>query len=260
MIKTLMRKFLMLICAAVFIGGLTVFTASAQTDHVNLEEGLPTELEDAYPTAYRNREVQFFTRYERTRDGKDRVTFQPTLEFGVFRNAELKFTAPFFAGSADKTGSGDIQAELLYNFNTESRKLPAFAVVGRVTAPSGRRSAGVDTAVKFIATKSISNRLDRLHLNLELERNGGARFDERNTLYRAIFGYSGRIGADTLFVADFVRKQERMRGENSNIVEAGFRRQINPLTIITFGAGVGIGEQSPKFRFTIGIQRTITIF
>lgn len=88
----------------------------------------------------------------------------------------------------------------------------------------------------------------------------GTRFDERNTLYRAIFGYSGRVGADTLFVVDFVRRQERLRGENSNVVEAGFRRQLNPLTVLTIGAGVGIGEQSPKFRFTIGFQRTITIF
>lgn len=259
MIKLLTRKLKVLTFAAVLIGGLTA-VAPAQTDHVNLEEGLPTQLEDAYPTAYRNREIQFFTSYERTRDGRDRVTLQPTLEFGVFRNAELKFTAPFFAGSADKRNSGDIQAELLYNFNTESHALPAFAVVGRVTAPSGRRSAGLDTAVKFIATKSISNRFDRLHVNLELERNGAARFDERNTLYRAIFGYSGRVGADTLLVADFVRKQERLRGENSNVIEAGIRRQINPLTIITFGAGVGIGEQSPRFQIRIGIQRSITIF
>lgn len=232
----------------------------AQTDHVNLEEGLPTSLEDAYPTAYRNREVQFFTRYERMRDGSDRVTLNPRFEFGPFRNAQVSIEAPFYTGSGDKTNSGDVRVEALYNFNTESRKLPAFAIAGRITAPSGRDSRGVDTAVKFIATKSISNRFDRLHLNLELERNAGARFDERNTLYRAILGYSGRIGADTLFVADFVRRQERMRGENSNIIEAGIRRQLNPLTVLTIGAGAGIGEQSPRFQISIGVQRSITIF
>lgn len=257
------KKFINLFCraalVAAFIGSLITF-AAAQTDHINLEEGLPTSLEDAYPTAYRNREIQFFTRYERTRDGKDRVTLNPRLEFGAFRNTQISIEAPFYTGSADRTGSGDIRLEAFYNFNTESRKVPAFAVAGRITAPSGRNSRGVDSAIKFIATKSISNRFDRVHLNLELERNGGARFDERNTLYTAIFGYSGRVGADTVFVADFVRKQERMRGENSNIIEAGIRRQINPLTILTIGAGVGIGEQSPRFQIRIGIQRTITIF
>lgn len=260
MFESLKDVFLKLICAAVFIGGLNVFTASAQTDHINLEEGLPTELEDAYPTAYRNREFQFFTRYERQRDGSDRVVLTPRFEYGLFRNAQVSVTVPFYTGSADRTGSGDIRIEAFYNFNTESRKLPAFAVVGRITAPTGKDSAGLDAAMKFIATKSISNRLDRLHLNLELERNAGARFDERNTLYRAIFGYSGRVGADTLFVADFVRRQERLRGENSNIIEAGIRRQLNPLTILTLGAGAGIGEQSPRFLISVGIQRSLKIF
>lgn len=259
MFKLLKGKFLKITFVAALIFGANLF-AAAQTDHVNLEEGLPTSLEDAYPTAYRNREFQFVTRYERGRDGTDRVTLNPRVEFSLFRNSQFKIEAPFYTGSGDKTGSGDIRVEGFYNFNTESRKLPAFAISGRIIAPSGRNSRGVDTAIKFIATKSISNRFDRLHVNLELERNGGARFDERNTLYTAIVGYSGRVGADTLFVADFVRRQERLRGENSNIIEAGIRRQINPLTVISFGAGVGIGEQSPRFQFRIGIQRSITIF
>jgi hypothetical protein len=257
--RLLQTNFLIITFAAAFIGIFSTF-AAAQTDHVNLEEGLPTSLEDAYPTAYRNREVQFYTRYERGRDGTDRVVYNPRFEFGPFRNTQVSVTVPFYSGSGDRTGSGDVQIEAFYNFNTESRKLPAFAVVGRVTAPSGKNSRGLDTAVKFIATKSISNRFDRLHVNLELERNAGARFDERNTLYRAILGYSGRIGADTLFVADFVRRQERMRGENSNVIEAGIRRQLNPLTVLTFGAGVGVGEQSPRFQISIGIQRSISIF
>ncbi len=259
MFETLKNTLLKITFAAIFIGGLTT-CAAAQTDHVNLEEGLPTSLEDAYPTAYRNREVQFFTRYERGRDGTDRVVYVPRFEFGPFRNTEVKVEVPFYSGSGDRTGSGDVRVEALYNFNTESRKLPAIAIAGRISAPTGRDSRGVDTAVKFIATKSISNRFDRVHLNLELENNGGARFDERNTLYRAIFGYSGRVGADTLVVADFVRRQELLRGENSNIIEAGIRRQLNPLTILTIGAGAGIGEQSPRFQITIGIQRTLTIF
>ena len=259
MFKLLKNTLLKLIYAAIFIGGLTTF-AAAQTDHINLEEGLPTSLEDAYPTAYLNREVHFFTRYERGRDGTDRVEYVPRFEFGPFRNTEVKVEVPFYSGSGDRTGSGDVSVEALYNFNTESRNVPAFAISGRISAPTGKDSRGVDTAVKFIATKSVSNRFDKVHLNLELENNGGARFDERNTLYRAIAGYSGRVGADTLFVADFVRRQERLRGENSNVIEAGFRRQLNPLTVLTFGGGVGIGEQSPRFQITIGIQRTLTIF
>ncbi|MFN7141083.1 MAG: hypothetical protein ACK4UN_17270, partial [Limisphaerales bacterium] len=74
--------------------------------------------------------------------------------------------------------------------------------------------------------------------------------------YTAIIGYSRRLNADTLIVADFVREQERERGENSNIVEVGIRRQITPLTLIAIGLGAGIGEESPDFRATAGFQKS----
>lgn len=257
--KLLSTRVWCLIYAVIFIGALNS-VASARTDHVNFEAGLPTSLENAYPTAYRNREFQFFTRYERGRDGTDRVTLNPRVEFGPFRNTQVKIEAPFHTGSGDKTGSGDVRVEAFYNFNTEGRKPPAFAIVGGVFAPSGRNGAGLDTAVQFIATKSVSDRFDRIHLNVELERNAGARFDERYSLYRANSGYSGRIGADNLLVADFGRRQERMRGENSSVIEAVIRRQLNPLRVLTFGAGAGIGEQAPRVQISIGIQRSIKIF
>ncbi len=50
MFESTKKTLLKLTFAAIFIGGLTTF-AAAQTDHINLEEGLPTQLEDAYPTA-----------------------------------------------------------------------------------------------------------------------------------------------------------------------------------------------------------------
>jgi hypothetical protein len=230
--------------------------ASAQTDHYNLEEGLPTRVEDAYPTAYRNREFQGLIRYERTREGGDRVLFNPRVEFGFARNWQAKISVPFLAGSADRTGSGDVRVEALYNFNTEGLRLPGIALSARADIPAGKDSAGLDTAAKFILTKSISNRLDRLHLNLELMHNAGRREDERSTRYAAILGYSTRVGPDTILVADFICEQERRAGENANIIEAGIRHQVTPRTVFTIGAGAGIREESPKFRISIGIQRS----
>lgn len=236
--------------------------ARAQSDQLNLEENLPVQVEDAYATAYRNREVQFFTRYERQRDGSDRVTIAPRLEVGLFRNTQVTVESEFLTGSGDNTTSGDIRVSGLYNFNTEGLRLPAFALAGSVTAPSGQGSAGVDFSSKFIATKTISKRdnVDRLHLNLKYLRNNGRRIDERSDRYRAILGYSARISGESVFVADFVRQSERIRGENSNVVEAGVRYQFNPLTVLSFGGGAGIGEQSPRFRVTFGIQRSLKFF
>ena len=109
-------------------------------------------------------------------------------------------------------------------------------------------------------TKTVSKRdnVDRLHLNLEYLRNNERRAGERSDRYRAVIGYSTRISGESVFVADFVRQSELMRGENSNIIEAGVRYQLNPLTVLSFGGGAGVGEESPKFRITLGIQRSLT--
>jgi hypothetical protein len=123
--------------------------------------------------------------------------------------------------------------------------------------PTGENAEGVDTQLKFIATKTIGDEhLDRLHLNLTYAHKFDRPDDERSDRYEAILGYSRRLGPDTILVADFVRSEELMEGMESNIVEVGIRQQLDPLTVISIGAGAGIGDDSPDYLITIGIQRT----
>jgi hypothetical protein len=81
---------------------------SQAADHSNLEEGLPVQVEDAYPIAYRGQELQGLFRYDHLRHGQDRFVLDPRLEVGFPLNGQLKLAVPFLLGSADRTGSGDI--------------------------------------------------------------------------------------------------------------------------------------------------------
>lgn len=229
----------------------------AAADHSNLEEGLPTHVEDAYPVAYRSREVQAVFSYESTDESEDRLTIEPRLEVGVCRNTQVTLRAPFYAGSADRSGSGDIGLGGLYNFNTETLVLPAFAIAGEAEFPSGKSSSGVDTTLKFIVTKSVtSSGLDRVHLNLAWRHNGSAEPDESSDRLVGVVGYSRRLNADTIVVADYVREEAETEGEAANIVELGVRRQLTPLTVLSLGVGAGLGEDSPGVRITAGYQRS----
>jgi Putative MetA-pathway of phenol degradation len=226
-------------------------------DHENLEEGLPAQVEDAYPTAFRNREVQGVFSYDRTRDDKDRFSLEPRIELGIAPNTQFTIRAPFYLGNADKTGSGDIGLSALYNFNTECLTAPAFAIAAEGDIPTGRDSRGFDTMLKLMATKTISRAgSDRVHLNLEWIHNAGLDESEREHRYVAILGYSRRLTADTILVADFVRQEERQKSEDSNVLELGVRWQLTPLTLVSFGAGAGIGRESPLARATLGFQKT----
>jgi hypothetical protein len=225
------------------------------SDHSNLEEGLPVEVEDAYAIGRGGREIQTLTRYEHTADDKDRVVLEPRLEVGLWNNLQGRVSLPFYLGSASRTDSGNIALELFYNFNTEGLYLPAFAVSLRADMPTGTDSRGVDTTLKAIATRSVSRTgLDRVHLNVAWEHNGGAYPDQREHMYRLVVGYSRRVTADWLLVADLVRETEIEKDHESNLVEAGFRGQITPLLVLGIGIGVGIAEESPDVRTTISLQ------
>lgn len=236
---------------------LGVVASTFASDHLNLEENLPLQVEDAYPIPYRGREVQGVFRYDRTRSDENRLMLEPRLELGVAPNTQVTIRAPFYLGNADRTGSGDIAVGALYNFNTEGLVLPAFALAGEGEIPTGKDSAGFDTTLKFIMTKSVSNTgLDRIHLNVAWLHNSGPRETERENRYVAILGYSRRLAADWVLVADFVREQELKKDEDSNIFEVGARWQLTPLTVISFGAGAGVGRESPEARATVGFQKS----
>ncbi len=231
--------------------------AARASDHTDLEDGLPTEVEDAYPTAYGNRELQLQGRYQRTGDGKNQFVVDPRLELGFARNWQAKIAVPFRLGSGDRTGSGDVGLEVFHNFNNESLRLPAIAVSARADLPTGRNSRGIDTQFKFIATKSLgaSRQLQRVHFNLIYRNNARAGAGERSNRTSGILGYSQRLNADTIGIVDYVREQNREKGATSDLIEVGLRRQITPLTTLSLGVGAGISQQSPDFRLTAGLQK-----
>lgn len=228
------------------------------SDHTNLEENLPTELEDAYPIKFRSREFQGVVRYIDEGRG-NRFLYQPVFEFGILPNTQLNIKGTFYSGNVDRTGSGDVSSELLYNFNTESLWVPATAIAVEGEFPTGEHSRGVDVTTKLILSKMPFVRttlLHRIHANLIWKHNAGRDSDERSDLFKGILGFSMRAGRDTSFILDYVREQKMKRHENANIVEAGIRRQLTPFTLVTAGAGAGFGDDSERYRITLGFQHT----
>lgn len=233
--------------------------AARAADHNNLEPGIPTQVEDAYPIPYLGREIKGYTRYDRTRDNKDLLLIAPVVEYGFARNWQASISVPYRVGnSQNTTGSGNPEVEVFYNFNTESLSLPAFAVSVHEGFPGGKGHAGIDSQIKLIATKTLGpgDHLDEVHLNLVYLNTGRPEEDMRRNRYQAIVGYSRRLQIDNLLVADFVRSQDQFQRQNSNIVEIGLRHQATPQTLYAVGIGAGIGDQSPKLRLTFGFQHS----
>lgn len=61
-----------------------------------------------------------------------------------------------------------------------------------------------------------------------------------------------------MLVADVVREQERREDEASNVVEVDFRYTLTPLIVASSALGAGFGDESPPFRFVLGLQVELT--
>jgi len=247
-----------LVVAAFPMGDLSLALAA---DHMNLEEGIPVEIEDALPTAYRNIEIQGLFHWDREYNGDDRFTSEARLELGPFRNTQLEIDVPFLWGDAvEEDGLGAVRLGALYNFNQETLLVPAFALAGDLELPTNDESEGVDTTLKFILTKTIgrSSVLQRIHVNGSWKHNSEAEGDEREDYYVAVAGYDVRVTPDTMLIIDFVREQDEMKDEEASIVEVGLRYQLTPLTVLALGAGAGIGDESPDVRVMVGFQHSLT--
>ncbi len=235
-----------------------LLTRANAADHNNLDEGLPTQLSDAYPIEYYGREIQTSLSYERTAEGEDLFVVEPRLELGFAPNWQGTLHVPFEFGSGAAEGISALGVEALYNFNTEGIWLPGFALSGRADFPTGPATHGIDTTAKFILTKSIGRTsfLNQLHLNVAWLHNDDPQRGERDNRYQLVAGWSARLDADTIGIIDYVREQELERGITSDIIEVGLRRQITPRLVLSAGVGAGVSDDSPKFRATLGLQRS----
>jgi hypothetical protein len=136
--------------------------------------------------------------------------------------------------------SGDLHLGVLYNFNTETVGVPAFAVRVEADLPTGVNSQGVDTQMTGIMTRSFG-RL-RAHLNAGYTILGSPQGQERSGTYRAVAAVSYPLGYPTSFrdtlIASLYTRQSDLRGQRNNTgFELGLRHQLSSRIVLDGGLG-----------------------
>jgi len=86
--------------------------------------------------------------------------------------------------------------------------------------------------------------------------NAESQEDERDDHYMLGLGYSRRIDADAILVADYIFEQERQEDVDIHLIELGVRYQCTPLSVIAAGIGTGVAEDSPDLRVTFAFQKS----
>ena len=249
------------------IGGLMVWpsTSRAQIDYRNLDDDRPTLIEDAYPVERYAFEFLAPWRFGRDRHGGSTHAFIPEIAYGLLPNAQLGLKLPIAGASTPDGrdwGISGLRLFGMYNFNTESRVLPALSLRSDVTVPVGSLAGeGTRVSVKAIATRSWGR--NRLHLNAAYTfgRDRGLAAAEAahkwwsgaavdRTLYRQSLLIIGEVYALRSLSADPVQL-------NASV---GLRYQVTPYLV--FDAGIARRLRTvagPDYEVTAGFSRAFTI-
>ena len=227
-------------------------TVALALDHDNLDPNRPIAIEDAYVIPKGEIGVEGGVTFNDRKEGKGRFGFQPQIIYGAFENMQLELmtglvTEPTTVAGDDK--SGDLSVGVLYNLNTETIDLPAFAVRAELGFPTGVNSKGVDTELTGVMTRSFGRW--RTHVNVGYTFLGSPQGQERSGTYRVVAAVSYPLGYPTSFrdtiIANVFTRQSDLAGQrNPTGVGLGIRHQVS--SRVVFDAGLGTEFYGPADR------------
>ena len=231
-------------------------------DHDNLDPNRPIAIEDAYVIPKGEIGVEGGVTFNDRKEGKGRFGFQPQIIYGAFDNMQLEImtglvTEPTSVAGDDK--SGDLSVGVLYNLNTETIDLPAFAVRAELGFPTGVNSKGVDTELTGVMTRSFGRW--RTHVNIGYTFLGSPQGQERSGTYRVVAAVSYPLGYPTSFrdtvIANVSTRQSDLVGQrNPTAVGIGLRHQVSSRVVFDVGLGtefIGPSDRSLFFS-TLGLS------
>ena len=244
-----------------------VAAARAQGDYRNLDAGRPIAVEDAQPIEYRAMESQYgIPRFTRERRGQWIFSLEPEFKWGIFKDTQLGFSSEYVA--AHQAGhtvvtQRDKQIHLLYNFNQETRSLPAFALRPELTVRSGGLGSQHEHgALKGIVSKTFG--ANRVHLNGSYTVGPTARPERGDELVNRYFygaAYERTLPLHFLvLLADVYARKPIDHSRTEVIFDLGTRVQLTPTWVLDAGLSSGALRSSvgPDIGFTFGLSHSFT--
>ncbi len=246
--------------AALFGLFLAASRLEAQLDYRNLDDERPVATEDAYPVEHYAFEVLAPLAFA-TNDGAQQYLLAPEVEYGMLANTQVGVRVPLAVstiGGTSEAGLGGLTAYALYNFNTESRVLPALALRGDVSFPVGSLAGdGLRFTLKAIATRSWG--IWRAHLNLL-----GSAGSNDDLGVDALPRWAATVAVDRTFwrqsllvVGELAVFQAASGAATQATAALGMRWQWTPTLVLDTGVSTRLTATGPDFTMTIGFTHVL---
>ncbi len=247
-----MKAIRLVIVGSAMAAAIPVATA---VDVGSLSGGAPVSVDDAGTTDPGTLELVVPFELSRKDSGDESFGFTPKLKYGIAPDWGVSVSIPLRAGSADRTGSGDLRAAATWSFLKEQGARPALAAQLSLIAPTGRGSDGLDAELQLLATKTLPGAVSHhVHLNASVLRNSRQDGEERRHRNAFVVGYDRRLAPDLLGIADFVYAHDRERGGSDRLLEVGARYKLRNSDVVGLGLGLGVGSSETDWRIGLSYQ------
>jgi hypothetical protein len=243
---------------------LSVFAriAWAQIDYRNLDDGRPVPVEDAYPIERHAFELLLPYGYARQASGEHVSLLPLELEYGAFDNAQIGLKVPVAGvgagpGSNTDWGLSGLGAFALYNFNTESRTLPAFAVRGDLSLPVGSLAGdAARVSLEAIATRSWGR--SRFHFNAIRSFGSENGLGAAEVLPRWSYGLAvdRTLFRQSILLVGSVTAASVVRDAPTEVIAGiGARYQLSPTLVVDAGVSRRLrADIGPDYALTFGLS------
>lgn len=228
---------------------------TAQADVMNLNEFMPTRMEDASVTPMGKLNLQGSGHYE---NSSDSTLFRPTIRYGLIKRVHIEISEDIINGpKKTEKGSGRTIAGFQWNFNEQDDWVPSLALQPNFLFPTGKDVDGIDPSLRLIMTSTLigtsSEPIGQFHLNYQWEHNSEKDKDERQNGYDITFGYSHRISRHSSLLTDFFHTRDIYSSATRNEVELGWMHEFAKEFYLAIGGGLELTEGF--FISTLGIQK-----
>ena len=253
------------LAAAVALALMAIATA-AKADPQSLSTNVPVEVEDALAVPKGKFQLQFDQRYTRdpnATSSNDLGTPELVLKLGAAKGLQLDFSPSYNWGSSKSRDGGLMTVDALYNFNHDSKWVPALAVHAYAQYGYGANAPSDQYVVRALATKYLGDGSDsapRLHFNLTWTHVMSPAATDRDDQYSVGAAYSQLVTKSDAVVVDFVHANKAVRHMDQDLIDIGVIHQFSDSWSIAAGGGAGISGDSPERRLFFALQRTFDWF
>lgn len=254
---------------AAMAAGLSLYflvrSVAAQIDYRNLDDDRPVVTEDAYPVERYALEFLAPYRFEDEAGGSQLHTAVPEVAYGLARNAQVGLKLPL-AGADDGTGTdwglAGVRIFGLYNFNTESRWLPALSLRADASFPVGSLAGDESRfAIKAIATRSWGRMRAHVNISRGLGSEGVLSVAEPLERWNASLAIDRTFFRSSVLLVGEVAIAQTIRDAPTAIdASLGGRWQWTPTLVLDAGISRRLrSDIGPTIAFTIGVSHAFAI-